>query len=461
MAERAGMIVAPVRSKTAFADGRIDARYHCSPGVLAGERMGALEAKGAEIKSVGGEGGLGVVGPTSRTKRVYAGPGEESVPYLRPYDVFDYVPQAADALSKTGSYGIEDLIPQPGTILQTCSGRNLGPLTYGDAFISRFVVSDDMLRLYIEAESDRYYTLAFLSTQTGQALLTRNKTGNVIDHLSATDLAAIRVPFLDDETTRPVVSKMKQAVTTRESARIRLHELVLEFEASLPHPTRTARLREGWTLSAARLQGRLDAAFYDPLVAQIREALSYLGGAKVADVAETAMPNRYKRRYVTADYGRSIVSGRQLLQMRPINLQYIAANSVDYETYELREHTVAFGARGRAEDRMAQPALITSDRSEWLASHNVMRVRPKPGISPGWLYLCFASWQVQAQVKAGAFGSVVDVVDPSGIDDVLLPPEDRVRGDQALECWQDLALANAKEAEAVSGLEHALEMRWR
>ncbi len=52
-----------------------------------------------------------------------------------------------------------------------------------------------MLRLNIDDEADRLYALTFLSTPTGQALLTRSKTGNVIDHLSADDLAAIEVPF--------------------------------------------------------------------------------------------------------------------------------------------------------------------------------------------------------------------------------------------------------------------------
>lgn len=455
------MIVAPVRSKSAFAEGRIDARYHCSPGVLAGERMQVLEARGAEMRSVGGDGGLGSVGKTSRTKRVYAGSEEESLPYLRPYDVFDYLPQSADALSRTGSDGLERLMPPIGTILQTCSGRNLGPLAYADAFISRFVVSDDMLRLHIESESDRFYVLAFLGTQTGQSLLTRNKTGNVIDHLSANDLASIRVPFVDDGITLPVVAKMKRVVTARESARIQLQELISEFESSLPRPPRPTPLRDGWTQRSSRLGGRLDAAYYDPLVAQIRRDLADLGGPRLADVAKTAMPSRYKRRYVSPEYGRCIVSGRQLLQMRPINLQYIATNSVDFKVYELQENTVAFGARGRAEDRMAQPALITKDRSTWLASHNVMRVRPRSGINPGWLYLCLASWQIQAQIKGGAFGSVVDVVDPSGVDEVLLPPEDPVRGDEALECWRRLELANTTEAEAINDLERALETHWQ
>ncbi|GGP91866.1 hypothetical protein [Streptosporangium pseudovulgare] len=450
------MIVAPVRAKLAFADGRLDAKYHCSPGVQANEHILLLKEGGAELRPLAGEGGLGYVSPTSRTKRVYAAAGEESIPYLRPYDVFDYLPQAADLLSKAGNADFGRLMPKPGTILQTCSGRNLGPLAYADEYISRFVVSDDMLRLNIENESDRLYALTFLSTPTGQALLTRSKTGNVIDHLSAEDLGAVQVPFIDDAFTVEIVGLMRKAISVREQARIRLDELVADFQEALPPIKRSGKLRDGWTQNASALGSRLDAAYHDPLVSRTREALAAIGGVKVGEVAQTSMPNRYKRYYVESEFGRPILSGRQLLQMRPVNLQYIAARALDFSEYELGVGTLVFGARGRAEERISLPALITEERADWLASHNVMRVRPNEGTSPGWLYLCFASRHVQLQVKASAFGSVVDVVDPYNLNDVILPPLDEESGDAALQCWRDLGAANTLEAEAVNRFEAAI-----
>ena len=447
------MIVAPVRARIAFADGRLDAKYHCSPGVRANENMVLLKTAGADLRPVGGPGGIGTVGPTSRTKRVYAASGEESAPYLRPYDVFDYLPQAADLLSTAGSPDVGRLMPKPGTILQTCSGRNLGPLAYADGYLSRFVVSDDMLRLTVDDETERLYTLAFLSTPTGQALLTRSKTGNVIDHLSADDLAAVEVPFINDTLTAEVADLMGQAVASRERARFGMDGLVRDFEAGLPPVDYTRRLRDGWTQSAGALGTRLDVASHDPLVLETARGLAALGGSLVQDVAETFMPNRYKRLYVESGFGRPILSGRQLLQIKPVNLQYIAPRALDVAEFELGVGTLVFGARGRAEERISLPALITEERANWLASHNVMRVRPRAGINPGWLYLCFATEHVQLQVKASAFGSVVDVVDPANLDAVVLPPVDEARGNAAFECWQEFDRANALERQAVEQLE--------
>ena len=453
------MIIAPIRARVAFADGRLDAKYHCSPGVRASEHLLLLEAGGANLRQLAGPGGLGHIAPLSRTKRVYAATGEEASPYLRPYDVFDYLPQAADFLSVSGSSGLDRLIPEAGTILQTCSGRNLGPLAYADQYVARFVVSDDMLRLHIADESDRFYALAFLCTPTGQALLTRSKTGNVIDHLSDGDLAGVSVPFLDADLTAQIVDLMRTAVQRREGARIRLDRLVREVEASLPTVTRNGPMRDGWTQSVTRLGSRLDAAFHDPVVKQLRQALLDVGGVRVGSIADTAMPNRYKRYYVEVDYGRPILSGRQLLQTKPVAPQYIAERSMDHDAYRLGVGTLVFGARGRAEERIGIPALITEDRADWLASHNVMRVRAKAGTSPGWLYLCFASAQVQAQIKASAFGSVIDVVDPANLNDVVVPPQDDQRGEEAFQCWRDFGSATAAEAEAVAMLEHEVLRR--
>lgn len=85
-----------------------------------------------------------------------------------------------------------------------------------------------------------------------------------------------------------------------------------------------------------------------------------------------------------------------------------------------------------------------------------MRVQPKSGTNPGWLYLCFATEHVQSQVKATAFGSVVDVVDPANLDSVVLPPVDAARGEAAFQCWRDLGTANECEQKAIADLEEAI-----
>ncbi len=93
-----------------------------------------------------------------------------------------------------------------------------------------------------------------------------------------TILLPLRCPFFDRKLTTSIVSKMRKAVTLRESARLRLDALVTEFAQQLPQPSRDRPMREGWTQRASSLGVRLDAAFHDPLVRAIRNAFQSDGG---------------------------------------------------------------------------------------------------------------------------------------------------------------------------------------
>lgn len=450
------MIIAPTHSRDLLESTRLDARYFAAPAIRIRTSLAGL--KDVELRTLGGAQGYASIREPGRFKRTYAAEGEDFVSYLRPYDVFEFLPPEADRLSVHQTDDLDDYMIRAGDLLQTCSGRNLGPLAIADSYLAHFALSHDMIRISIDDISDRYYTLAFLQTPTGQHLLRGDLSGSVVDHITVEQVAAIQVPFLDS-LRQEVAELMQEATALREGARIRLHGLTEDFGAGLPQLEPSDRLVGGWTHRAARLEGRLDAAFHDPAVARIRSALRANGGVAVGDVAETFIPGRYRRYYVEADHGRPIVSGRQLLQTRPINLRHIAARSFDFSVYALDEGMIAFGAEGRAEERIAQPALITHERAGWLANNHVMRVRPRSGVDPGWLYLAFAVRQVQAQVKACSCGSVVDAVNPGDLNRVVLPPIDDARGTEALDCWRDLSEANMAEARAIHRLQAAIEER--
>jgi hypothetical protein len=384
MVGRASVISATVRTTSLARASRLDAYYFLSPGVQAQERLSLLKKAGVRSRPLGGPEGLGRVSPGSRTKRVYAAQGETAIPYLRPYDVFDYFPVAADYLSATA--GSTSLKVVPGTILQTCSGRNLGPLAYADMYLSRFAISDDMLRVNIDVPETRTYVLAYLSTPTGQALLRRNKTGAVIDHLSPKDLATVEVLFPSDVMTSHISSRMAEAIDLRERARVGLDKAIRSFESSLPSPKRTVALRQGWTQRSTSLSSRIDAAYYDPLVMRVRHQLLKMGGRACEVSAHVFVPPRYNRYYVDSDHGRPVLSGRQLVQAKLINLRYISDRSIDPSEYEMREGWLAFGMEGRAEERIAVPALVTRDREGWLASDStfaLLRLAGRRDYFPG------------------------------------------------------------------------------
>ncbi len=432
---------------------RLDAHYFTSAGVAASERLAVLEAGGAATVRLG-EAGVARVWDPPRFARAYAAPLEPGMPYLRPYDVFDYLPVPADRLSRLRNDDLDRLTPTPGTILQTCSGRNLGPLTMTDETLGGFALSHDMVRIEVVATELRPYVLAFLKTATGQALLRRGKSGSVIDHITAADIASLPLPMVDAEVRRSVSERMSRGVLAAAAARAQLRALLDQQAATLPAPELSRPTREGWSQDAATLGDRLDAGFYEPRVVAARGQLADLGATSLSELATAFLPVRYKRYYVEREHGRPIMSGRQLLQLEPVNLRYVSDRSFrDPQLYEISAGMVVFGAVGRSEGRQGTPALVTAERDGWLASNDVMRLTPRSGVRPGALWLAVAARQTQLQINALSFGSVIDHMNPWDVEQILVPQVSDEHAHAAEAAWARFSAAAVDMSAAVTLLE--------
>lgn len=442
-----------VSSERARATGRLDSWYHLSPGARVAAGLAAAEASGVRTVTLGDEAVARVWAP-NRFKRAYASSKEISVPYLRPYDVFEYLPQAADYLSTTRTKRLDKYRLREGMILQSCSGRNLGPAILVDEYLAQFVLSHDMLRIEIDDQELRYYVLAFLQSVAGQQLLRRDKSGSVIDHISEDHVRELRVPIFPAST--EAARLMQEAVTLRGRARTKLAAARATFEKVLPKIERKKPRCLGWTTSAKDLTGRIDAAFYDPLVGSVRKSITGAGGQQVKDVARVVKPaGRYKTRYVSPEHGRHLLSGTQVLQAWPINLKYLATAALrDATRYELHEGWIVYQADGRAEEGLGRPSVVTADRERWLASGHVGRVIAEEGTDWGWLYLALSTPHAQLQIKASSSGSVVDSTFEWDMEAVVLPNGEA--GSAVRDAWRDFSKAAIKEAEARAVVERAI-----
>lgn len=449
-----------VTSTLCFRRGRLDSNYYLAPGVAARDRLAQAEAEGLPLQPIAVQRSVGDVWQPKRFKRAYAAPGEASVPYLRPYDVFECLPTPAGWLSSDRTENLDQYEIRPGTILQTCSGRNLGPVTVADRYLSGFVLSHDMLRIEVEDDHERAALLAFLSSPTGQAILRQRMSGSVVDHLTADDVGALVVPQLSSSALADLAEPALKSAVLVEEARFELAGVLQAMRRRFPPPPPRPK-RYGWTVSSSYLQRgrRMDAHYHDPEVEAARQQLQDAGGVRLGELAQAFLPARYKRYYVGPEYGRPIMSGRQLLQIDPINLRYISDRSFnDPETMILQAGMVAFGAVGRWEGRLGEPALITADREGWLASNDVMRLSPRPDVDPGWLWLAVACEPVQTQIAALPYGSVIDHTGPEDVEnEVIVPPPDAELGRRAREAWWRFDQARAAKRKATNLVERLME----
>lgn len=447
-------ITTSVRSRAIGGYDRLDANFYTSPGVAAAERVGLLEAAGRAVKPLRDIADR--IWAPGRFARTYATSREQSVPYLRPYDVFDYVPSAADRLSLTHNASVDDLRLTAGTILQTCSGRNLGPCAIVDDVLAGYTLSHDMIRIEISDVRLRAYVLAFLQTSTGQSLLRRGRSGSVIDHLTVADVQGVPVPLTDNGPSETATDAMLRSVELNQRARRELVKLATEMSNLYPMPAVSPDQRRVWTLSSRESAGRLDAAFHDPVVRLVRDQLQS-SGALLSHAARAIKPPRYRRFYVEKDHGRPVLSGRQLLQAQPVNLRHVSDRSFrDADLYVVRAGMTIFGAVGRAEGRLGAPTLVGSQRDGWLASEDVIRLEPKVGTRPGALWLATSTAQVQLQLKALTFGSVIDHLAAEDVDRIILPGIPDQLAERAEVAWRDFDEAEALSLIAARELENSL-----
>lgn len=402
-------------------------------------------------------GDIGELTQPSRFKRVYATSHEERVPYLRPYDIFDYLPGPADFLSKERSDNLEELMVEPGMILQTCSGRNLGPAVLADDYLAGFAFSHDLVRIKVEDEADRMTTLAYLRTAQGRRAITRDRAGSVIDHLTPGQVASVPIPDFLPELAEVIARQVARASRLRSLARRRLRTLQARAEALVSTPPDRV-LRDGYIIASTILRGRVDAAFYNPYVLAVREQLHAAGAPTVGDLAHVHKPGgRYSPRYVRPEYGEPLLSGRQILQWFPIALKHVATLSFrDADPYRLAPGTIVYQADGRAEEGLGTPSVITQSRTGWLASGHVGRLIARDGVRWGALYLGLATRQGQAQIRATASGSVVDSTYEDDMAGVIIPPIAPAMASSTERAWNAMAAADDLERAATQDLEASL-----
>jgi hypothetical protein len=437
---------------------RLDAKHYQEDFLKARARV---VASGFPVRLVRDVAGAAVPG---RTKLVTVSNATAGAGYLEAHEAFLLRPETGRYVARAATPDYESYLLRPGMILTPSSGRNLGPLAYVGKNLAGFAMTD-IIRLAPFVPDDGLYLLAYLLTPTGQALLRRGRTGTTVDHLSANDAGDIPVAWVDREARSKIVDRMRKAEGALDAGRLALDEAELELHSLLglpPQPTPGKYLAaagaRAFSMRTADLSLRLDVAYYDPQVRECRRQISERGGGRLAAAAELVMLGRYKRYYVPAGHGLPIMSGRQTLQMRPVNLQYISGRSFsDPGAFVLGRGWSTFTCDGRAEEGLGSPGFVFVTRTGWMASNHVMRAIPRSGVHPGYLYLALRSRYVQIQLKAAATGSVIDALDPAAAGDVVIPrlsgADERRLGAIAATAWDGIGRAIRLEDAVVRALD--------
>jgi hypothetical protein len=443
------MKIEMVRRKKLADAQRLDSSFYLSAGAVAARKVNTFLENGDYIQL--GNRDISSVWQPNRNTLGYAGEGEAYIPYLQPYDVLEFLPEERSRLSAHQN-NIESLYVKKGTILQTCSGRNLGPLVISDSYLEQFAIGSDLIRIEIRDVTIRNYVFAFFNTWIGQAILHSSKTGSVIDHLSKKDIEKIKIPLVSKNSITEIAQKVQRSIDAFSLARDTLRNLKGKFSQAIGVYRKEICLADGWTCSYKDLtnKARLDVAYYDPATKVAVEHLKRSGGIKLSTVADIIKPSgRYKTNYTEKTHGVPLISGRQLLQNWIVGMKYLPHGlEKDFEKFQLHEGDITYPADGRVEGRLGTPVYITKSRDGWYASGHVGRIKANEGVPAGYLYLAMTHQVVQAQIYSLACGAVVDAVYPEDIEKIIIPKEIEFPYEEIIKAWSMFDQAESFKEEA-------------
>jgi type I restriction enzyme S subunit len=335
-------------------------------------------------------------------------------------------------------------VVQPGCILISRSGTIGSTVIATEDFADKYV-SDDALRVTAKSSDSRGLLYTFLQSEAGQFLITRNKSGGVVEHIYEDDLNGLGIPVLPRNLRAELTRLIDDSCALRVKANRLLDEAQEQVQRScyLPdldsiRPTNRLPCESDallFAVSAIRRLGegcgygevRLDATYHDPLaLAVARRILQSKGGTTLGTLVQDVRNSSLRKRvYVEdADQGVPLVGGKQLTQWRPRAIKYLSKAM----TRNLSEESVQNGwTVVSSGGTLGRCLYIHRNFEDWVFSQDVMRIIPdSTKVHPGFIYAFLASPYGQVQIAQRGYGSVIPRLREFQFESIAVPmPQDK------------------------------------
>jgi type I restriction enzyme S subunit len=419
--------------------------------------------------------------PRSNFKRILTTP-DKGTPFLSTGEMYDFRPAPNKYLSPAMKK-LHELLVRPGTLLMSRSGTVAIPVLVNKR-LARYAATDDAIRIS-PGNLCPGYLYAFLSTWIGRASVSKSQYGIAVKHLEAHHLISVECPVLPDIEQQAIHLEIQKAYDMRDEANDQLDDademlhralglprfdvnLIPYLTAHNPGPKKPNRPAmphpKAFSVSALIMGERFDASFHDPVA---RTAIQWLGKSKfelarLGDLAnEIVVAPRFKRIYVSKEYGVPFLQGSHLPQMRPYDLKYLSrSQQKGLERWIVHKGWVLITCSGT----IGRIGLVSSYHDQWAASQHLLRIIPDYSRGhPGYLAAFLMTPYGQHQLRAKTYGGVVDEITADDTAEVRVPyapPEVQAAiGEKVISAYEKKDEASVVEEAAIKRLEALLEKR--
>lgn len=347
-------------------------------------------------------------------------------------------------------------------IVVSRSGR-VGEAYWVDKKLGGALVGDSF-RVAPRNPADGPFIYAVLASNFARNFLSGSAYGSVVDHASVDQLRKFPVPKLSAAIKSKISSAISKAIASRECAYDLLDEaqdLLLKANKLPSLDTRDADAAVTDTdvvnfrctyadiaqSVASASEFRLEAHFHNPVaraaIARIEKCPStkHTLGELSRDVI---LCGRFKRNYVESAYGTPFLSGRNIAQIRPTDLNYLSnSETEDMQSSLLQRGWVLVTRSGT----IGRTCFVWRNFEEFAASEHILRVLPdETTIDAGYLYAFLASEYGYQQIIRFRYGSVIDEITDQQLKKVIVPLPS---SSQQVDIGNRVRLAHEKRAEAL------------
>jgi type I restriction enzyme S subunit len=386
----------------------------------------------------------------------YLRPFAQSRPYMTTSELAEYQTGRMTHVSLLADPRLINWEIKRGNIIVSRSGR-VGEAYWVDKKLDGALVGDSF-RVVPKTSADGTFIYAVLASDFARNLLSGSAYGSVVDHASVDQLRNFPVPRLTATVRSKVASVVRKAMELRETAYDLLdqaQEQLLKANKLSPLDTdNTAQIETYIATSADIAQSlasasefRLEAHFHNPLARKAIAKIEHCPSEKrtIGQLSrDVILCGRFTRNYVEPAYGTPFLSGRNIVQIRPTDLNYLSnSETEDLESSLLSRGWVLVTRSGT----IGRTSFVWHNFEKFAASEHVLRILPDEAeIDAGYLYAFIASEYGYQQIIRFRFGSVIDEITDQQLKKVIVPvPSPRLQRD----IGEQVRLAYEKRAGAL------------
>jgi len=365
-----------------------------------------------------------------RFKRIFI---KDGIPIFTASQILDLIPRPEKFISARTKADLEGLTLKEGQIVITCSG-SIGFCSIATKTLRDRVFSHDLIRIECNNPNEIGYVYAFLRTKIGQKILSTNNYGSVVIHIEPEHLANIIVPDLSENAKTEIHRDIMQSFELRDEANalFKQAETLLMKKLQLPalNTFKPEYLRGSsdlriFDLEISKWQYRLDSSFHSPLIDEIVKELrkspfelTNLMDSRVSN--RIILPGRFKRIYVSSEYGVPFLSSGDILQFHPVQKKYLSSKHHSRrikEQLKLHQNMILVSCSGTVGNVVLAPKHFEG----WTGNQHILRIVPSKDINPGYIYSFLTSSYGKELVKRFTYGSVVNEIDDKQLAQVEFP----------------------------------------